>query len=138
MATVQLAGAVDTVRLSLHILAAAVWIGGQIVVAGLVPTVRGFGGDAPAKVARAFARVSWPAFVVLIITGIWNITALNNGDGNHEWQMILGIKMAVVLLAAAAVAVHTRTTTARGRGVSAGLGLLASVVAMVLGVVLAG
>ena len=138
MAPVELANAVDTVRLSLHILAATVWIGGQMVVAGLLPTVRGFGGDAPAKVARAFARLSWPAFVVLIVTGVWNIAALNNGAGNHDWQMVLGIKMATVLLAGAAVAIHVRTTTPRSRGVSAGVGLLASLAAMVLGVVLAG
>ena len=40
--------------LFLHILSASVWVGGQIVVAGLVPTVRGFGDDAPKALANAF------------------------------------------------------------------------------------
>jgi putative copper export protein len=134
----QLAGGLDTLRVSLHVLAAAVWIGGQIVVAGLLPTVRGFGADAPGKVARAFARVSWPAFVVLVATGVWNVLALHNGAGNHDWQAVLGAKYLVVALAAAAVLVHTRAASARLKGLSAGLGLLASLVALVLGVLLAG
>ncbi|MGD0876035.1 MAG: hypothetical protein ABSA14_13765 [Acidimicrobiales bacterium] len=42
----QLAALTSTlaaVRLSLHVLAATVWVGGQIVVAGLPPTVRALG-----------------------------------------------------------------------------------------------
>ncbi len=134
----QLATWTDTVRVSLHILAATVWVGGQIVVAGLLPTVRGFGEGAPKKVAQAFARVSWPAFIVLVATGVWNVIALKNGNGNHNWQVVMGVKYLVVLLAALAVGLHTRATTAKLRGISAGLGLLASLIALVLGVVLAG
>jgi putative copper export protein len=137
-AAVNLASASDTIRLSLHVLAASVWIGGQIVLAGLVPTVRGFGGDATKKVAQAFARINWPAFVVLIGTGIWNVAALHNGGSNSSWKMVLGIKMAFVLLAAVAVFAHTKLASAKLKGASAGLGLLASLVAMVLGVALAG
>ena len=36
-----------TVRLFLHVLAASVWVGGQITLAGLVPGLRGLGADAP-------------------------------------------------------------------------------------------
>jgi putative copper export protein len=135
---VHLASAADTIRLSLHVAAACVWIGGQVVVAGLVPTLRGFGGDATQKVASVFARIAWPAFIVLIITGVWNITALNNGGSNSTWKMVLGMKIGVVLLAAVAVALHTRVSSAKAKGISAGLGMLASLVAMVMGVVLAG
>ncbi len=52
----------DAFRLFLHVLAASVWVGGQIVLAGLVPTVRGFGEDATRQVARAFNRIAWPAY----------------------------------------------------------------------------
>lgn len=134
----DLANWVDTVRLSLHVTAAAVWVGGQIVLGGLVPTVRSFGGDATAKVARTFARVAWPAFVVLVGTGVWNVMAMGNGNGNHDWQAVLGVKIAVVVVAAVAIGVHQRAATARGRAISAGLGLVCSLGAVVLGVLLAG
>jgi putative copper export protein len=42
-----LATAATTIRLTLHVLAATVWVGGQFVVAGLLPTVRSLGPEAP-------------------------------------------------------------------------------------------
>jgi hypothetical protein len=50
----------DTIRLFLHVTAAAVWVGGQFTVAGLLGTVRALDPDAPRAVARAFARIAWP------------------------------------------------------------------------------
>ena len=60
-------------RLILHVLAATVWVGGQFTVAGLLPTIRTLGEEAPKKVARAFGRLLWPAYGVLVVTGFWNI-----------------------------------------------------------------
>ena len=59
----MLAPALDTIRLTLHVLAATVWVGGQIVMMGLVGPARALGGDATKTLARAFARMAWPAFV---------------------------------------------------------------------------
>ena len=50
----------DTVRVSLHILAVTVWIGGQILVAALVPVLREVGHDAPKKVAQPPPAASQP------------------------------------------------------------------------------
>ena len=61
----------DTVRLFLHVLAATIWVGGQLTLAALVPVLRRFGADAPGVVARRFNQVAWTAFVILIVTGIW-------------------------------------------------------------------
>ena len=58
----MLSPSLTTVRLFLHILAASVWVGGQIALAGVVPTVRKVSPEATKAVARAFARVAWPAF----------------------------------------------------------------------------
>ena len=82
-------------RLFLHVLAASVWVGGQIVLAGLVPTVRTLGPDAPRRVARAYHRVAWPAFAVVVVTGLWNVMAIPLSDLPHPWTELH--VMAVVL-----------------------------------------
>jgi putative copper export protein len=93
-----LAPALDGVRVSIHVLAAAVWVGGQITLAGLVPTARGLTGGAPRALAQAFARIQWPAYAALVATGIWNVSATHSGQGT-AWQVVLGVKIAVVALA---------------------------------------
>jgi putative copper export protein len=136
--TGHLADWLTALRLSLHVGAATVWVGGQITLGGLVPTVRRLSPEAPSIVAKAFARIEWPAFVVLLATGVWNVMALHNGKGIPNFAAVMGAKYVVVLLAVVAVGLHTHTKSPKMRGISAGLGLLASLVAMVLGVVLAG
>ena len=49
----------DTFRLFLHVLAASVWVGGQIVLAGIVPTIRKIGPDAPKQVAQEWSPREW-------------------------------------------------------------------------------
>ena len=73
----MLSPSLTTVRLFLHILAASVWVGGQIALAGVVPTVRKVSPEATKAVARAFARVAWPAFAVVVLTGIWNLSEVH-------------------------------------------------------------
>ena len=132
-----LAPALDGLRLSLHVLAAAVWVGGQFTLAGLVPTARQLGEGAPKALARAFARIQWPTFAVLVVTGFWNVAAVHAGQP-RSWQIVLGIKIAVVALAGAAAYLHSRTTTRSGLAVWGAIGALASVAALVTGVFLAG
>ena len=50
----------DTIRLGLHVLAATVWVGGQFVLAGLVPTLRSLGPDAPRAAAQPITAVFGP------------------------------------------------------------------------------
>jgi putative copper export protein len=125
-------------RLTLHVLAATIWVGGQFVVGYLMPTVRSFGGDATVKVARAFGRLSWPAFWVLVFTGCWNWSAVHGTVASSAWNTAFALKMLAVLAAGLSSYAHTKTSSARARGVTAGMGLLFSVVALVLGVALAG
>lgn len=93
----------DAFRLFLHVLAASIWVGGQIVLAGLVPTVRGFGEDATRQVARAFNRIAWPAYGVAVVTGLWNVFALPLDDLMHPW---IELKVLAVLLSGVGALVH--------------------------------
>ena len=133
-----LAPALDAVRLILHVLAAAVWVGGQFTVAGLLPTIRGFGEDAPKKVARALGRLLWPAYGVLLLTGFWNISALTVKDASGAWKAVLVVKIAVVVLAGVGVFLHQRARSRAAIAVWGAVGAVASVAALCLGVILAG
>ena len=125
-------------RLSLHVLAAALWVGGQLTVAGLLGTVRGLGEGAPRAVARAFGRLQWPAFAVLIATGIWNVTADHAGSATGAWSAVLGVKIAVALGAGATAWLHQRSRSTIGLAVFGAVSGLLSLAALVLGVLLAG
>jgi len=57
----------DTIRLFLHVLAATIWVGGQLVLAALVPVLRK--GGVATEAARRFNQVAWVAFAVLVATG---------------------------------------------------------------------
>ena len=128
---------VDAVRLSLHVLAAAVWVGGQLTLAGLVPTARRLGEGAPRALARAFGRVQWPAYGVLVVTGVWNVSAVHAGQP-HAWQAVVGVKVVVVALAGLAAYLHTRSTTPQGLALWGAIAALSSLAALVMGVFLAG
>jgi putative copper export protein len=133
-----LAPALDTVRLTLHVLAATVWVGGQIVMLGLVGPARGLGADAPRVLARAFARMAWPAFLLLIATGIWNISALGYGSQSSAWKAVLMAKVAVVILAGVATGLHQRASTKGQLALWGSVAGTASITALVMGVLLAG
>jgi putative copper export protein len=128
--------ALTTVRLSLHVFAATIWVGGQLTVAGLLPTARNLGEGAPRAIARAFARIQWPAYFVLIATGIWNIS--DEHHATSAWSTVLGAKIAIVAVAGIAAIAHTRSKTKTGLATYGALTTIASLVALVLGIVLAG
>ncbi|HEX6569064.1 MAG TPA: CopD family protein, partial [Acidimicrobiales bacterium] len=124
---------VDTVRLSLHVLAATVWVGGQLTLAGLVPGLRALGDDAPRMVARRFNRIAWPAYGVLVATGVWNLLELPVGDFDVEWQVTLMVKITVVALAGVSAAVHAGARSRAALAAFGALGGVTSVAAVVLG-----
>ena len=79
-----------TVRTTLHILAVAVWVGGQGYLAGLLPAVRKLDDDqAGKKLARQFNRIAWPAFALAVVTGIWNIAEVDIVDRSTAYQVLL-------------------------------------------------
>ena len=129
----------DTVRLFLHVLAATIWVGGQLTLAVLVPVLRRFGADAPGAAARRFNQVAWAAFGVLILTGIWNIVAVRSQvSGSASYRTTLIVKLVVVVVSGVAAALHIRSRTARSRAVFGALTGLSALAALFLGILLAG
>jgi len=126
----------DTVRLFLHVLAATVWVGGQLTLAALVPVLRTHGPDVPRAAARAFNRVAWPAYGILIITGIWNIAAV--GPMTPSYRATLIAKLIVVAASGITAVLHARSKSAVGLAVWGALTGLTALSALFLGVLLAG
>ncbi len=125
----------DTVRLSLHILAVAVWVGGQVLMMGLVPVLRELSPDAPRQAAARFGQIAWSAFGIAVLTGIWNILDLE-GTQTNEYNVTLGIKLLAVTLSGLAAFLHQRTPSAAVRGITGAVGFLAALAALILGVML--
>ena len=127
----------DTIRLFLHVLAATVWVGGQLTLAALVPVLRRLGAELPRAAARRFNQVAWPAFGVLIATGIWNMIAVSSQD-HGSYRVTLIVKLVVVLISGLTAALHARSRSPAGLAVFGALTGVSALAALFLGVLLAG
>ena len=127
----------DTIRLFLHVLAATIWVGGQLTLAALVPALRRLGAQVPRAAARRFNLIAWPAFGVLIITGIWNIAAVH-AQIHGGYQTTLVVKLIVVAISGVTAALHTRARKPVQVAVYGALTGLSALAALFLGVLLAG
>src|SRR5439155_24838033 len=98
----------DTIRLFLHVLAATIWVGGQLVLAALVPVLRRAG--VVTEAARRFNQVAWAAFAVLVATAIWNIAATPS-KVNHDstYRTTLIAKLVVVVISDVTLSLHVRS-----------------------------
>jgi putative copper export protein len=126
----------DTVRLFLHVLAATVWVGGQLTLAALVPVLRRLGTEIPRAAARRYNQVAWPAFAVLILTGIWNVIAVRS-QISGSYQATLVVKLIVVAISGVTAALHARARSTTGLAVFGALTGLSALAALFLGVLLA-
>ena len=127
----------DTIRLFLHVLAATIWVGGQLTLAALVPALRAAGADIPRVAARRFNQVAWPAFAVLVATGIWNIVA-ERGKITGSYETTLVVKLIVVTISGVTAALHARARSTPALAVFGALTGLSALAALFLGVLLAG
>ena len=150
-----------TIRLFVHVLAATVWVGGQISLGAIIPVLRPAPDDPDPEAARAriravarrFQVAAWIAFAVLLVTGIWNLQALHVADQSSEWLATLFVKLACVALSGLGAAVHilvaaprvraAKTEAARRQaaafsGACEGVSVLFAVAALFLGVLLTG
>ena len=126
----------ETFRLFIHVLAATVWVGGQVTLAALVPVLRSAGTDVPKAAANAFNRIAWPAFYVLIATGIWNVIA--DHDKNHgSWAAVLGVKYLLVLASGGTAYAHAHAKTKKKMAIFGALTGLTALGALFVGMMLA-
>lgn len=127
---------VDSLRLFLHVLAASVWVGGQIVLGGLVPQVRATNPEALQGIARAFGRIAWPAFGLAVVTGMWNLIAVDPGQHGSAYMVTFAVKISLVILAAIATLAHSSSRSKLVLALGGAVSLLASLAVMYLGVLL--
>jgi putative copper export protein len=126
-----------TVRLFLHVLAATVWVGGQLTLAGLVPGLRALAPDAPRAAARRFARLAWPAYGVLVVTGIWNILAVH-ATRHGAYGTTLVVKIVVVALSGVSAWAHGVSRSTPALAIWGALTAVSALLALFLGVLLHG
>ena len=127
----------DSLRVFLHLMAVAVWVGGQIVLAGLVPTIRVAAPEALPKVAQAFSRVAWPAMIVIVFTGAWGLGVVDAADAGTKYMTTFAIKMLLVFVAIAATVIHSKGTSKAAKAIGGAFGLLGSLLAAYAGILLA-
>ena len=138
------------VVLWIHVIAACVWIGGQITLGMIVPMLRSEP-ELVRDVARRFQNAAWVAFGILIVTGIINVH-----EAGISWAHLnatpaartLSIKLLFVVISGTAAALHAYWATPKLRNASArtralavgglgGVSLLAAIMAALFGVVIA-
>ena len=104
--------------------------------AGLVGTVRRQSPEAPRAVARAFARLAWPAFAVLMATGIWNLVAIDLGKTTTAYQITVFVKITVAVASGVLVLIHSLGRSKLALALGGAMGALCSLAALFLGILL--
>lgn len=141
----------DQIRQFLHILAATVWIGGQITLGAVVPLLRPAGPDVVQATARRFRMIAWPAYGILLLTGAWNLIDADLDAMSDMWISTLSVKLWLVIISGATayahqlVGAHAGATDDPDRakklrmisGILAGVALLSAIAAAFFGVQLA-
>ena len=123
---------VEVIRLTLHVLGATIWVGGQIVLAALMGPLRRVAPEAVAPAARAFARVGWPAYGLLILTGFWMLSG--GGGGSDAYKTTLLVKLGLVAISGLGAALYAFAKSSALKGIWGTVGLLSAIGAVLLGV----
>lgn len=125
----------DTIRVFLHVAAATIWVGGMFTLAGLVPGLRKLSPDAPRTVARRFNLIAWPAYFVLIATGIWNVVAIDPAFDTPYGRTLM-VKVVVAIISGMAAFLHSIARSKPGLAIWGAVSSLTAIAALFLGVML--
>lgn len=126
-----------TIRAFLHVLGASVWVGGQIVMVSLLPTLRKQGGDAPKRAAEAFNRVAWPFFGLAVVTGVWHTMEIDLADSSNSYQVGLMLKLLLVAATGVSAFLHTNATKRSAIAAWGAIGGVTALLTMFFGAMLA-
>ena len=132
----MLSPSVETIRIFIHVLAASVWVGGQIVLGGLVPSLRRTHPESLKTVARAFGRVAWPSLTVVVITGIWNMLDISMAEQTSAYQVTFFVHVLLAVATGIAAAVHSLGRSRLALALGGALGLVTALGALFVGVLL--
>lgn len=87
--------------------------------------------------ARRFNQIAWPAFAVLVATGVWNVVAeRDHVHGRYETTLI--VQLIVVAISGVTAWLHARARSSAQLAVLGALTGVSALAALLLGVVLAG
>src|ERR1017187_5066054 len=103
----------------------------KLTLAALVPVLRTQGPDAPRRAARRFKLVAWPAYGVLLITGVWNIAAL--GPMGPSYRTTLIVKLILGSASGISAVLHSRSRSIVGVAVWGALTGFTALSALFLG-----
>ena len=99
--------------------------------------LRRLGAQVPRAAARRFNQIAWPAFAVLVATGIWNIAAEQDKiTGSCRTTLIA--KLAAVLVPGVTAFLHARSRSTAGLAVFGAVTRASALAALFLGILLAG
>ena len=132
----------DALRSFLHLLGVTVWVGGQIVVAGLIPLLRKIDRSAgpvadgemsaTQQAAHRFGRIAWPFFALAIITGLWSIGEIEWSASTGGWKTLFFVKMALVAASGVGAWLHARAQRAPERALFASVASLSALAALLI------
>lgn len=106
--------------------------------AELLPVIRMFHPDGSSRVARQFAKLAWPAYALLILTGIWNVIAMDPAKQSNGWHITLYFEIAMALVSGLGALGHGAVKNKKAIGILGAVSALSALAAMFLGVMLAG
>jgi len=120
-----------------HILGVTVWLGGQIILSAVVPRLRKEAPTAIKIVAQQYANIAWPALVLIVITGIFQLATQTSTEMSTEYMITFALKMTLVAVAIASTIIHSAGTSKMALAIGGAFGLLGTLGAAYLGVLLA-
>ncbi|MDR7414932.1 MAG: hypothetical protein QN193_02555 [Armatimonadota bacterium] len=111
------------VAVFLHVLAAATWVGGNVLFFLAAPLLRREDPGGFRALGRVFRTVSWAAVAVLVLTGLWFLATGWDPRGGVLAVKLLLVTAALVLKVAHDFWIAPRAVHRRGRFVSLATGI---------------